>query len=283
MHEEDHTRPDAPSGGVQFLTLYPDTPPPEPATPDIDGSLPVKAVRYCPPVVKASAFGWVIRSPASFALRWDGSHSEFSHVDADNKPQEWTHLEGGVEMFLPNAERLWDDVPEERREQLRTATGEPQVFKERGVVFINADPRIPQQLETHIGLIARTPPGWCMLMRGLPNWPYGGYQILEGIIETDWYRSLLPVMIRLTEPGRIVVFRRGSPMAMAQPVPRAAFDPGFLRDYTVTSGVAEFSNHDWAEFVEQRTRRMTAGRKGTYRDETSRRAQRDPQAPVRGR
>jgi hypothetical protein len=266
MTEAKHAGP-----AVEFLSLYPDIPMPEPATPDVAGSLPVRALRYCTPVVTATGYGWIIKSPADFALRWDGQQSAFSLVDDANRPQAWTLLDGGVDVFLPGSERIWDDVPPAWRADLRSGDGAPQVFHEAGIPFVNADPRNPQLLETITGLIARTPPGWSILTRALPNWPYAGFQVLEGIMETEWFRSCLPVMIRLTEPGRVVVFRRGAPMALAQPVLREAYDPMFVRNYTVKAGLQAFTEQDWAEFVGHRRRRLNAEhRVGTYRDEVNR-------------
>ena len=57
---------------ITFYQLIPDAPAPRAADPEILGSLPVRAVRFCEPVTAASGYGWWIYPPLDFDLSWDG-------------------------------------------------------------------------------------------------------------------------------------------------------------------------------------------------------------------
>ena len=93
-------------------------------------------------------------------------------------------------------------------------------------------------MEITTGLIARTPPGWGILVRGLANWaPQRDHSVLDGFVETDWYRAFLPLIIRLTTPGAEVRFFRRMPMAQLHLVPLAALQPE-LAD-TGNGGIAD--------------------------------------------
>jgi hypothetical protein len=247
-------------GPVEFLMLYPDAPVPKPAPRDAGGSIPIRAMQLCPPLTSATGFGWHVFPPIDFALLWSGDSLSWSPLDRDNQPTGWMSLSGGVDGYLPGGIETLGDVPEEMREDF------DKVFDSRGQSFINADPRSPNQCEIMLGLLARTAPGWSMLIRGLANWPHSsGHQVLEGIIETEWARTLLPCVVRVAEQNRVVRFHRKLPIALIQPVPWLAYEPAVLQDITVRRGLAEFTPTDWDEFVTTRSRRLGEVQPGSYR------------------
>jgi hypothetical protein len=105
-----------------------------------------------------------------------------------------------------------------------------------------------------------------MLIRGLANWPHSSaHQVLEGIIETEWARTLLPCVVRVAEQNRVVRFHRRLPIALIQPVPWLAYEPEVLQDVTIRRGLAEFTPNDWDEFVTTRSRRLGEVQPGSYR------------------
>jgi len=247
---------------VELFSFYGDAPKPEPASPHLRGSMPVRAVQVCPPVTAASGFGWYIFPPVDFAVRWDGQITEWTLLE-NNEPVRWRSLAGGAEHSLPvsaevlakASERFGSDV------DIFAAYGD-------ALPFIDADPRAGHLLEVITGLIARTSPGWCLLARGVANWPHGGdFQILEGILETEWFRSWVPTMVRLTTPHRIVRFYRSQPIAMLQPVPRAVLEATRRTAPQVHWGLDEFPDDLWTEFIDQRRRRQVEGISGRYRHE----------------
>lgn len=258
---------DAPPAGVEFFSLYPDIRSPVLASSDLGGSLSARAARVCSPMTTASGFGWQIYPPADFAVRWDGYTTEWTILQ-DNEPTEWWSLAGGHDGKLPVAEKILAEIPENRRDGL-------DVFdKYGGLPFIEADPRNAHMLEVITGIFARTAPGWWLLVREVPNWPRSGdHQILEGIIETDWYRSYLPTMVRLTQQNRIVRFYRHIPIMAVQPVPREAVEVA-RRPPVTWRGISDFPEEVWQEFVEWRRRKQDPDTAAFYiREQRERRKQ----------
>jgi Family of unknown function (DUF6065) len=233
---------------VEFFFLYPDVRPPEPASPDLRGSLSARAARVCSPITTASGYGWLVYPPADFAVRWNGETSEWSLLE-ENEPVRWQSLAGGVDGKLPAAGEVLRQAP--------NGDGLDVFDKYRGgVPFIEADPRNAHMLEVITGLLVRTPPDWWLLVREVPNWPRGGdHQILEGIIETDWYRSYVPTMVRLTRQHQVVRFHRQLPIMAVQPVPRAAVEFG-RRPPVTYRGIGEFPGDVWEDFVTWRRRKQ---------------------------
>lgn len=251
---------------VEIYSLLPDNKPPERASIDVRGSLPSRAVQLCPPVTAASSFGWYVFPPADFALRWDGQHTEWSLL-GDNEPTGWRSLAGGYDALLPGAAEYIGGLPERFRHDI-------DIFERRGGAppFLDADPRAQNTIEVTTGTVARTPPGWWLLARAVPNWPQDrGVQILDGLVESDWYRSTIPTIVRLTEPHRVVRFYREFPLMVLQPVHRSTIAALGDASLVVASGLAEWPPDVWAEFVEMRRRREDPDSRGTYRREQRRR------------
>jgi hypothetical protein len=251
---------------VEFFLLNPDVRPPEPATRDVRGSLPARAARMCPPVTMASSFGWYVFPPIDFALRWDGPDTEWSPL-SDNEPTRWRSLAGGKDALLPHTRAVLDDLPERYQRDLDIFD-----YVERTIPFMDADPRACNHIELITGLVARTSPGWYLLTRDVSNWPQAGdHQILNGIVETDWYRGYVPTMIRLTQQHRVVRFYRDQPVMVVQPVARVALET--VRRGAVTHrGIDAFPDDMWSEFVAARRRRQGAPGAGSYAGERRSRA-----------
>ncbi|HEY3009302.1 MAG TPA: DUF6065 family protein [Micromonosporaceae bacterium] len=252
---------------VEIYTIYPDVRSPERASATVRGSLPSRAVQHCPPVSAASGFGWYVYPPADFALRWDGRESEWSLL-AENEPTQWRSLAGGHDAQLPDVKTYLADAPERFRKDmdiLRRFDG--------GFPFVDADPRAGNMIEVTTGTVARTSTGWCLLARPVPNWPdTGGVQILDGLVETDWYRSTIPTILRLTEPGRTVRFYRDIPIMALQPVHRSTFEAVGSTPLTVGRGLHDWPDDIWAEYVHMRRERDDPTRRSAYRREQRRRA-----------
>jgi Family of unknown function (DUF6065) len=205
---------------VEFFRGSDQVPLPVPASETVGGFLPARAKQYCPPVSHASGFGWWLFPPISFALRWDGQYTDFATIDDTGNPTgDWRSLAGGVDVPLEANTGLV--------ERIRRLHGDEQadlLFPD-GLGFLNADPRAMNHIELTTGIAARTSPGWSLLIRSVPNWPTRAIQNIEGIIEADWYRSLIPVMLRIAEPGVHNVFRH-IPIGCAQPIHQAGYLPG---------------------------------------------------------
>ena len=149
-----------------------------------------------------------------------------------------------------------------------------------GTPFINADPRAAAQMEITVGVIARTQPGWGVLVRGLANWGHQrDHQVLDGFVETDWYRSFLPVIVRASTPGAEVRFYKQLPMAQLPRAPAGRPRAGGAgRDRHVVAGIAAWPDDIWREFVTTRDSPARTNTRGTYAS-ASRRAERNDRCP----
>lgn len=68
-----------------------------------------------------------------------------------------------------------------------------------------------------IPFIFRTPPGWGLMVRGLPNYIIPGIHPLEGYVETDWSTSTFTMNWKITEANRLIQVEKGTPICLLQP------------------------------------------------------------------
>ena len=73
------------------------------------------------------------------------------------------------------------------------------------------------------GYVFRTPPGWALWVRGIPNESKRNVTALDGLVETDWLPFTFTMNWRFTRQGRIR-FDAGEPFAFITPVPHAVLD-----------------------------------------------------------
>ncbi len=255
-------RPTLPAPVVEFYCMYDDMTPPKPASDTVGGFLPGRAKAYCPPVTAGSGFGWWLYPPADFALKWDGTRTEWSFIDDMGEPtSNWRSLSGGVDI-VSERQRSWVA-------RLATIRGDDAATAAYpvGWPWLNADPRSENTIELDLGVIARTSPGWALLVRGVPNWPSRGVQMMDGIIETDWYRSALGNILRIMEPG-VHRFFRHIPCACVQPIPNVAFASSTMTSATIVTDPEVLLRDDelFGQLMGTRVgRAAAAGLTGNYR------------------
>lgn len=75
----------------------------------------------------------------------------------------------------------------------------------------------------YVGYLFRTPPGWNLVVRGVPNQIKDGAQSLEGVVETDWAVAPFTHNWRMTRPGQ-VAFEVGEPIGLIQPQRRGELE-----------------------------------------------------------
>lgn len=83
-------------------------------------------------------------------------------------------------------------------------------------------------LTWHVPYIFRTPPGWNLHVRGVPNLFKDGAVSLEGVVETDWCVMTFTHNWKITRPHHRIHFPAGEPIALLTPVMRGqleAFNP----------------------------------------------------------
>ena len=156
------------------------------------GTMPTRAFRYCEPMTSASAFGWYVFPPITFSLLWDGGADIFWTYKGEDA---WFPLKRA--QFPGFAEQFDKKVPADVRGFSPPFLA---AFKEPGVVQIWS------------GLMARTAPGWSLLIRPPANLARSqGYDNYEGIIETDRWFGPLFTNVRLTRTSTPVSSMRSTP------------------------------------------------------------------------
>ena len=78
-------------------------------------------------------------------------------------------------------------------------------------------------LTFHTGWMFKTPPGWAVWTRGIPNAGKEGIVALDGLVETDWLPFPFTVNWRFLRPG-VVRFEEGEPFAFLTLAPHALLD-----------------------------------------------------------
>jgi Family of unknown function (DUF6065) len=215
---------------VSFHRFVPTARLPQRADRSAAGSLPTRAFRYCEPATSASGYGYYIFPPTSFSLQWDGRDVMWTWEGAGT----WLPL---ASAQFPNFRDLFGQVaPEEIREYAPPFLG---ALQEPGLI----------QLWT--GIVARTAPGWSLLVRAPANVPRSGnYELFEGIIETDrWFGPLITNM-RLTKTDVPIDFRADFPLLQVQPLPRLAYDDTTLNNYELVPDLKQLTAEDWDDYYD---------------------------------
>jgi len=215
---------------VVFHRLIPSARLPQRADRSAAGSLPTRAFRYCEPSTSASGYGYYIFPPISFSLQWDGHDIIWTY---DGAP-DWMPLKA---VQFPGFREQFDAVaPAEIREYSPPFLVS---LQESGL------------LQLWTGIVARTAPGWSLLVRAPANVPRrGGYEPFEGIIETDrWFGPLL-TNIRLTKTDVPIDFSAEFPLLQVQPIPRQAYEEPTLNNYELLPELTQLSPEDWDDYYD---------------------------------
>jgi hypothetical protein len=215
---------------IIFHRLIPQARMPQRADRSAAGTLPTRAFRYCEPVVTASAFGFYVFPPFDFSLMWDGQDISWTFKDAGA----WLPLK--TAQFPDFAAYFDERAPEEIKGFAPPFLG---AFQEPGLV------------QMWSGLVARTAPGWSLLVRPCANLPKrGGFELYEGVIETDRWFGPLITNLRLTKTGVPIDFRADYPLLQVQPLPRAILDDAGQNDYEIVPRLDQFSPEDWDDYYD---------------------------------
>lgn len=83
--------------------------------------------------------------------------------------------------------------------------------------------------------VIKTNPGTNLIIRGAPNFFIDGVTPLEGVVETDWLNFSFTMNWRMTQPNKVVTFKKGDPICFIQPIPHSyaesfSFDIEFMED-----------------------------------------------------
>ena len=190
--------------------------------------MPTRAFRYCEAITSAAGFGYYVFSPIDFSLRWDGTSID------------WTYA--GAEDWMPLGSALFPGMAE----QFDAAA--PDGVKGFAPPFVSALQE-PGLVQLWSGLVCRTPPGTSLLLRAPANLPRpGGYELYEGIIETDRWFGPLFTALRLTRTHQPVEFSSDYPLFQVQPLPRAVYAESTLSSYEVVPELHQLTAEDWDDY-----------------------------------
>lgn len=246
---------------VTFNRLVPSARPPQRAHRSGAGTLPTRAFRYCEAVTTATGLGWYVFPPVGVTFVWDGTQVFWTWDGGE----EHGLLPLGVAQFPGFAEQFDAAAPEPVR-----GFSPPFVaaLKEPGVVQIWS------------GLIARTAPGWSLLIRPPANLPRAaGYEVYEGIVETDRWFGPLFTNLRLTKTDVPVRLDPDFPFATAVPVPRMMYDEALQNTGRVVTDIDAMTKQDWADYRATVVEPCSAADRGRGRYATETRKRRKGECP----
>jgi uncharacterized protein DUF6065 len=220
---------DLTGAAVQWYRAIPEARDPMRADKSAAGALLTKAYRFCEPARAASGWGWYVFPPCDLTLLWDGETEirwawnghpvgvlDGTTVDA----AQWPDFAGYFDGHAPAECRgyAWPLVS---------------ALQEPGLVQI------------WTGWLARTAPDWSLNVRPVVNRPRApGYELAEGILETDrWFGGLF-ANVRLTRTHAPIRIRRAVPLFQAQPIPRAVYQA-----QSAPQEVRNLPDWDWVDWA----------------------------------
>jgi uncharacterized protein DUF6065 len=213
---------------VAFYQMIPNGRPPERADRAAAGTMPTRAYRFCEAMRCASAFGWYLFPPISFSLVWDGGSDII-----------WTYPGADAWYPLKTAQCPGFAAEFDRKAPPEVRGFSPPflaAFKEPGI------------LQIWTGIVARSAPGWSLLVRPPANLVRSqSYDFFEGIVETDRWFGPLFTNIRLTRTNTPIEFDPEFPFLQVQPVQRSLCDER-LDDFKVIGDLADLTTSDWQAF-----------------------------------
>lgn len=214
---------------LQFHRLIEQARAPQRADRAAAGTLPTRAYRYCDAVTSAAGYGWWVFPPMDLQLIWDG-HDVYWHFDG---AADWMPLSPSAQ-FPDFSEKFDCAAPDELR-----GCAPP---------FLTALPE-PGTLQIWTGLMARTAEDWSLLIRPPANLATpGGYNLYEGIVETDRWFGPLFTNLRLTRTHKAVRLRADFPLVQVQPLPREAYAEHTLTATAIVPDMVAMSDNDWDDY-----------------------------------
>jgi hypothetical protein len=214
---------------VEFFQMVSGALPPCRADKSVGGLIPARALRYCEALTTASAFGWYVFLPMDFKVVWDGHDMLWTYPGVD----EWLPLTRDGVQYPGFSQTFDQSAPAEMR----------------GFAPPFLTPSIqPGGLQVWTGSIAKTAPGWSLLVRGVANLSRSpAYQMFEGIIETDQWFGPLFDNVRLLKTDVPIEFRSDVPFLQVQPVRKEVYVDKFLNNFAVKD-LSQLSPENWEAF-----------------------------------
>lgn len=212
---------------VRFVRMIAAAPPPQRGDRAAGGTLPTRAFRFCDAATTASSLGWYVFPPTPFRLYWTGTETFWSYPGCSN----WNLL--GSAQF-PGFREVFNAAA-------------PASARDYSPSFLGALPE-PGLIQVWSGLIAQTRADWSLTVRAPANLPRAaGYDVFEGVIESDKWFGPLFANIRLTRTDTVIDFNPAVPLFQVQPIERAAYSDEVLNDVKI-SDFCEMDEMDWRAY-----------------------------------
>jgi hypothetical protein len=213
---------------VEFFQFVPNARPPCRADRAVGGTIPARALRYCEAITSASGFGWYVFLPLRFKVIWDGHDIVWTYGDVD----EWLPL---VAAQYPGFSVEFDQAaPADIR-------GFAPPFLTRSIQSGG--------MQIWTGCVAKTAPGWSLLVRPVANLARSlGYEMLEGIVETDHWFGPLFNNVRINKTDTPIEFRDDIPFLQLQPVQTKVYRSDLLHNMRVKETLTDLSDDNWKDF-----------------------------------
>ena len=228
---------------------------PQRATATIDDASSHRASLFCHPFLSANAYGWLLLPPLDVDLIWNGGEVAWRQQSQAN----WLPLD--IHTDIASFLYLCEKTPEPLRQYMNVP-----------LLAVGPEPGLVQLWS---GLFVTSQAGWCVTVRPLVNRrPFDSFDVLEGIVDSDWWLGPLVFPIQIRKTDRIVRIRRNRPLAQLQPISRQCLQAsedtagGKLRE------VSSWSEEDWRRFQFSMQQKQCAAKPGSYRTE-ARTRQRD--------
>ena len=212
---------------MRFARLIEAAPTPRRADRAAGGTLPTRAFRFCEAATTASALGWYVFPPMPFRLWWSGTETFWCYPGASN----WQLL--GAAQFPGFRDAFNQAAPVDARDYSPTFLG---------------DLPEPGMIQVWSGLIAQTREDWSLVVRAPANLPRAaGYDVFEGVVESDRWFGPLFANIRLTRTDAVIDFNPTVPLFQVQPIQRVAYSDETLGD-VVVSELGDLGVEDWEAY-----------------------------------
>jgi hypothetical protein len=167
--------------------------------------------------------------PTDFQLVWDGNDIYWYFDGASD----WLPLAPSAQF--PDFARAFDQAA-------------PMALRGCAPPFLTVLPE-PGVIQIWTGLMARTAPDWSLLIRSPANLTLpGGYNLYEGIVETDLWFGPLFTNLRLTQTNRPIRLSADFPLLQVQPLPRMVYAEQTLAATEVISSMDEMTPTDWRAY-----------------------------------
>lgn len=235
---------------MHFFKGYTGVPDPVNANDALDGEIPLRAYQHCEPFLAANRVGYLLNPPVDFTLIWNGTEIFVQIEDID----ETLKLD---KCFLPGFADFWEEnAPLDLLELMPPFL---EAFPERGLI------------QAWTGFYVTTQEGFSTWIRNPVNRNHSSaYQIVEGIVETDWWLGMLFTNIQLMKTDAPVVFRRSTPWLQVFEVSRNLHSKKRAETVCLTSELQAFPPDILGKMRVTSDRRNTAP-PGSYRTEARRR------------